>query len=553
MKNRTREELEAEVETLQRRLEEAEETLRAIQNNEVDALIIDGPQGKQVFTLQDADLPYRTLTETMSEGALTVAADGTILYCNSRFAEMLRAPLNKIIGLSFEKIMPCEEWLTFKDLLNSCGREGFRGEYHLAAFEGQEIPAYVSARDLKLQGMEGFCIVVTDLAEQRALERQIYVAQKMEALGTLAGGIAHDFNNILAGIIGFTEMVLEDATPGGPDHKRLELVMKGANRGRDLVKQILAFSRRTLPVRKPLALKQAVEEALNFLRPALPSTIEIVSMDVADDAIVLADPGQMQQVLTNLCTNAAHAMNEKGGILEIVVSIETFAEAMRTKFHDMTPGEYVVLKVRDTGCGMEPRILDQIFDPFFTTKDPGVGTGLGLSVVHSIIEKHDGGVTVESKPGIGTTFKIYLPRIRTHEHRGAREVTLVAGGKERILIVDDEDMLVELNKQRLSRLGYEVVATTSSTDALEHFRKEPDRFDVVITDLTMPVLNGMDLAAELLKIRATIPIILSTGQSEMISPKQAKRNGIKELLMKPITKQELAAAIRRVLDTTTGG
>ena len=401
--------------------------------------------------------------------------------------------------------------------------------------------------------MEGFCVVVTDLAEQRALERQIYVAQKMEALGTLAGGIAHDFNNILAGVIGFTEMVLEDATPGSPAHKRLELALKGAHRGNDLVKQILAFSRRTIPVRKPLVFKQAVEEALNFLRPALPSTIEIISMDVADDAIVLADPGQMQQVLTNLCTNAAHAMNEKGGILEIVVSVETFAEEMHTIFHNMKPGEYVVLKVRDTGCGIEPQILDQIFDPFFTTKAPGEGTGLGLSVIHGIVEKHDGSVTVESKPGEGTTFKVYLPRIRKHEHRGAGEATLVVGGKERILIVDDEDMLVELNKQRLSRLGYEVVPTTSSTDALERFRKEPGRFDLVITDLTMPVLNGMDLATELLKIRATIPIILSTGQSEMISPKQAKRSGIKGLLMKPITKQELAATIRRVLDTTTGG
>jgi len=385
--------------------------------------------------------------------------------------------------------------------------------------------------------------------ERKKAEGQLHQAQKMEAIGTLAGGIAHDFNNILAGIIGFTEMVLEDINPDGPEYKRLGLALKGANRGRELVRQILTFSRQTAPDRKPLALGQVVEEGLKLLRPTLPSTIEIVSKSVTNDDIVLADPVQMHQILMNLCTNAAHAMRDKGGRLDISISKAGFTGANPAPFPEMTPGEYVMLEVRDTGCGIEPEVLERIFDPFFTTKQQGEGTGLGLSVAHGIIKSHGGYVTVESKPGKGTVFQIYLPTVKEQKLSKDEAALAETGGKECILIVDDEDILIELNKQRLSKLGYDVVATTSSTEALEYFRKEPDRFDLVITDHTMPNLTGMDLAAELLKIRATIPIILCTGHSETVSPEQAKESGIRAFLMKPLAKQELATAIRRVLNT----
>ena len=380
--------------------------------------------------------------ETMSEGALTMAADGTILYCNQRFAEMLRAPLNRIIGLSFHEIMPSEDWQTFKALFDACGKEGCRGEYHLTTFEGREIPVYTSARPLFFQDVESFCIVATDLTEQHALEQQLRQSQKLESLGTLAGGIAHDFNNILAIIIGFVELVHENLVPDSPEYKRLGLVLKGAQRGRDIVKQILAFSCQIEQDRKPLSLNKTVEEGLQLLSPMLPSTIKIVSTSITDDDVILADPAQIHQILMNLVTNASHAMAEKGGILDIGISQTSITERNPAPFINMPPGEYLILKVRDTGCGMEPKTLERIFDPFFTTKGPGEGTGLGLSVVHGIIESHGGYITVESEPGQGTIFHVYLPKIEEQPVPEHKEIHAMTGKNERILIIDDEDIIL---------------------------------------------------------------------------------------------------------------
>jgi PAS domain S-box-containing protein len=543
---RTYEEIESELRAAQARLEEVEETLRAITNNEVDALVVDGSQGLQVFTLQNADQPYRILMETMAEGALTVATDGTILYCNRRFAEMLRAPLNRIIGLSLQEIMPSEDWQALHALLHASEPEGCRGEYRLVTLGGGEITTYVSARPLRLEDVESFCIVVTDLTEQRRLEQEVRQSQKLEALGTLVGGIAHDFNNVLASIMGFTEMVLEDLAPDSREYGRLGLALKGAYRGRDLVKQILAFSRQGEQDKKPLKLTQLIDEVLKLLRPAFPSTIEIVLKNPMNDCQTFADPVQMNQVLTNLCTNAAHAMREKGGILEIGISSVIVREGNPPPIPEMTSGEYVVLEVSDTGCGMEPETLERIFDPFFTTKKEG--TGLGLSVSYGIVKDHSGYFAVESKPGKGSTFQVYLPRVRNTGTVRDKDAPLATGGNERILIVDDEDMLVELNQQRLARLGYNVVATTSSIDALHIFRQGPDSFDLVITDQTMPNLTGMDLATELLNVRASIPILICTGHSDKVSLERAREAGIKAVLIKPLDKREMAEVIRRVLD-----
>jgi signal transduction histidine kinase/ActR/RegA family two-component response regulator len=414
-----------------------------------------------------------------------------------------------------------------------------------------ELESRVQERTFELS--EAYETLQREVDEHRKTAEHLVRVQKLEALGTLAGGIAHDFNNVLAGIIGFTEMVLEDIAPGTSEHKRLELVLKGATRGRDLVRQILTFSRKSEQDKKPLAMNQVVEEGLKLLRPTLPTTIEIVSKGLTNDDQILADPVQMHQILMNLCTNAAHAMREKGGTLDIQVLKTSLSEGNPMPLPNMKAGEYIVLKVSDTGSGMKPEILNQVFNPFFTTKQPGEGTGLGLSVVHGIIKSHDGHIAVESEPEKGTTFHVYLPRIKEEERSIDKETPAVAGGKERILIVDDEDMLVELNEQRLGRLGYEVVATTSSMEALAIFRKEPGVFDLVITDHTMPNLTGMDLAVELLKVRATIPIILCTGQSDTVSPEKAREIGIRGFLMKPLANRELAEAVRRVLDAKVEG
>jgi CheY-like chemotaxis protein len=348
-------------------------------------------------------------------------------------------------------------------------------------------------------------------------------------------------------------MVKEDLAADSSQHRRIGLVLKGAKRGRDLVKQILMFSRQNRQELKPVALGEIVGEGLRLLRPTLPSTIEIRLKQLADDDTIYANSGQIHQVLMNLCTNAAHAMRETGGFLEIDISQATFAAEDPQLLPDMRPGAYVALTVRDTGRGMEPKILDRIFDPFYTTKGQGEGTGLGLSVVHGIIKSHGGYITARSEPGKGSTFQVYLPKSETQVSKVITGVIPVRGGKERVLFIDDEDILVDLGNERLTKLGYDVIATTSSIEALELFKKEPHKIDLVITDYTMPHLTGIDLATELLKVRADIPIILCTGHSNDVSPEIIKAAGIRELLMKPQSRDEIAQAIRRVLDAKSKG
>lgn len=396
----------------------------------------------------------------------------------------------------------------------------------------------------------GSLITCKDITELRQLENQLRQSQKMKAIGTLAGGIAHDFNNILAGIIGYTEMVMDDNDRTSLEYHRLELVLKGAHRGRDLIKQILTFSRQAEHDQKPVMLSDIVEEGLRLLRPLLPSTTQIRSNVLTGGDTVLADPAQMHQVLMNLCTNGVQAMGKKGGVLEISVTRDHFTNDNNTPFSGIKPGDYVTLKVHDTGCGMKPEVIEQIFDPFFTTKAHGEGTGLGLSVVHGIVKSHGGSIRVESEPGKGSLFSIYLPRIERKETAVDEELP-ARGGNECILFIDDENLLVELYNERLAQLGYDVVVTTSSLEALEIFKGEPGRFHLVITDYTMPDMTGIDLTKRLLQIRSDIPIILCTGYNDNISPHKAKNAGVTEFLLKPQSKRELDLAIRRVLDAKT--
>jgi signal transduction histidine kinase/CheY-like chemotaxis protein len=389
------------------------------------------------------------------------------------------------------------------------------------------------------------------LKERKDREEQFRQARKMEAIGVLAGGIAHDFNNILAGIIGFSEMVVENMPPESKERRRLDMVLKSAYRARSLVRQILAFSRQTEVEQKPVALTEIIEEGLRLLRPALPSTVAIVKKSSAVDDLVMADPVQMHEVLMNLCTNAAQSMREKGGVLQISLTNERLSGSSMPS-GEVKPGDYVTLSISDTGCGMEPEVVERIFDPFFTTKSREEGTGIGLSVVHGIVKNHGGYVTVDSSPGEGSTFHVYLPAIKEHSDSRRGRTARMPRGRERILFVDDEEMLVALNKERLKSLGYRVVVCTSGMKALELFKAGPGRFDLVITDYTMPRLTGIDLARELLKIRPDIRIILSTGHLQGIPSKTLSEAGIREVLTKPLGKAEVAVAIRRVLDAGPG-
>jgi CheY-like chemotaxis protein len=369
----------------------------------------------------------------------------------------------------------------------------------------------------------------------------------MEALGTLTGGIAHDFNNILAAIIGFTEVVRDRFAEGDRDRRHLDRVLEAGLRGRELIKRMLAFSRKTEQEKKPVLLGSIVTETVRFVRSSTPATISIRTNVRTGSGMVFADPVQMQQVVLNLCTNAVQAMWEKGGVLDAEVSGRTVDESEGVR-RGMKPGPYVILAVRDTGVGISPSIVDRIFDPFFTTKKVGEGTGLGLSVVHGIVQQHEGYVFAESEAGLGSTFTVYLPMVEAEVSGENLAEQPIPSGTERVLFVDDEELLAEMGRDMLEDLGYQVTVTTSSAEALALFRTDPGRFDLVITDVTMPEITGVELAREMLAARGDIPIIMCTGFSHLVDAGAAKASGVRAFTMKPLTKREIAKTIRVVLD-----
>lgn len=383
--------------------------------------------------------------------------------------------------------------------------------------------------------------------ERKKLETQLHQAHKMEAIGTLAGGIAHDFNNVLYSIIGYTELTMDDVPEGSLAQKNLKEVLKGAMRAKDMVRQILAFSRKDDIQKKPVKIQPVVKEALKLLRSSIPATIEIRQSIDEDCGPVLAASTQIHQVVMNLATNAYQAMREKGGLLELTLMEEEIGSD--DSGPDLYPGTYLKLSVSDTGHGMNSVVMKKIFDPYFSTKGPGEGTGMGLAVVHGIVKSHGGDITVFSKLGEGTTFHVYLPLIKT---RLVEPKTVPPGpaptGTEHILFVDDEEPIVRMMQQILERLGYHVTSRTSSVEALEAFKAKPDEYDLVITDMTMPNMTGIELASGLKEIRSDIPIIMCTGFSETIDEDKAKNMGILAYIMKPFLIDEIAKTIRKVFD-----
>ena len=406
--------------------------------------------------------------------------------------------------------------------------------------------------------IRGIRCIIQDITERKETEKekavlqdQLRQAQKMEAIGTLAGGIAHDFNNILTAILGYAELASLALEESSKAKHNLENSMKAAHRAKDLVQQILTFSRQGKQERKLLNIKPIIKEGLKFLRASLPATIAIHQKIEDDLGLVMADPTEIHQVLMNLCTNAAHAMDEIGGDLGVFLGNFDMDGRKSAAPVEIQPGPYVRLRVSDTGRGMPPGILSRIFDPYFTTKGPGKGTGLGLAVVHGIVKGYGGEITVSSEVGKGSTFDIYFPRIEAAgvDLGSFKAEPLPLGGNERVLFVDDEKAIADVGREILGHLGYEVTARTSSIDALELFREKSDQFDLVVTDMTMPNMSGDKLAQELLKIRRDIPIILCTGFSEHITEDRAKVMGIRGFVMKPMGMQELSKAIRSALDS----
>jgi len=390
-------------------------------------------------------------------------------------------------------------------------------------------------------------ILKREQKERKKLEQQLIQAHKMEAVGTLTGGIAHDFNNMLGIILGNTELAMDDVPEWNAARLNLEEIKTASLRAKDVVRQLLSFARRTDQERKPVELNPIIIGALKLLRSSIPTSIEIRSNIPREPAIILADPTQIHQIMISLCTNATHAMEEDGGVLEISLGSMTLDESSAQSY-ELSPGRYVKLTVTDTGHGIDPEIKVRIFDPYFTTKEVGKGSGMGLAVVHGIVMSHDGVILVDSAVGKGTSLNIFLPVIESEPVSEAPIDEDLPTGKERILLVDDEESIIRMGHQRLERLGYKVESTTSPLEALDIFRSEPKQFDLVITDLTMPKMTGDKLVKEILNIRSNMPIIICTGFSKKMDREIARKIDAAGYLEKPHEKRDLAKMVRNVLD-----
>jgi PAS domain S-box-containing protein len=513
--------------------------------------------------LKESEERYRALMQTANDAIVLADVEtGEVLEINEKTALLVGRPRSEIIGRHFTCLHPPAEESFYRQAFQEYVRRGngtVTEIFYIQSQDDRQIPVEISGSITELGGRKVAWGIFRDLTERlrmeeekSRLEAELFQAQKLEAIGTLAGGIAHDFNNILWAIMGYTEMTLMSLPENSPERFNLEQVMQAGGRARDLVNQILAFSRTSIKAREPLRPSLIIKEALKLLRATLPTTIEIRSDIKSPDAMVLADATQLHQVLMNLCTNAAHALQETGGIMEVGLEEVIVDSANPAQDPALIPGAYAALTVSDTGPGMEPAILSRIFEPFFTTKGVGEGTGMGLSVVHGIVKSYGGEITVTSQMGRGSTFRVFLPMVKGEEKPAPVVCSPLPTGTGRILCVDDEPMLVDLLKAELGRLGYDVTARNSSVEALELFQAHPEQFDLVITDQTMPHLTGMQLAHELRRLRPDVPIIICTGYSDKVSEEKIEQAGIKKMLMKPVDLRQLVEVVRGVLDAREG-
>lgn len=397
-----------------------------------------------------------------------------------------------------------------------------------------------------------YVAVKRDVTKEVALQKQLLQSQKMEAIGTFAGGIAHDFNNIIFAIIGHTELALDTLPSESPTRKDLIQVLNASARAADMVRQILAFSRQGDQDRKPCDIVPLIKEGVKFLRASIPSTIEIVVTIDLRLGTISANPTQIHQVLMNLCANAAHAMRETGGVLTIRLKQVQLGADFCVRHELDSRRKYICLEVADTGHGIPSSIVQRVFEPYFTTKKVDEGTGLGLAVIHGIVKSHGGAITLKSKPGAGTTFEVLFPILDAQllpEQKGYGKDA--QSGSESILVVDDEEIIVEMEEAMLEHFGYRVVSTRDAEKAVRIVEEDPTAFDLVITDLTMPRMTGIELAAKMHKLRNDLPIILCTGYGHSITESQIKQSFVSAVIGKPIRKKDLAHTVRMVLDNRT--
>ncbi|HIJ79359.1 MAG: PAS domain S-box protein [Desulfobulbaceae bacterium] len=497
---------------------------------------------------------FRLIKAVEQTGDSIVITDkkGTILYVNPAFEKTTGYSKEEAIGQNPRILQGGQHDQSFYKALWTTLDNGrvWSGHFNNKKKDGTifKEEATISPIFDTAGNIINYVAVKRDVTERDSLEKQLRQAQKLEGIGTLAGGIAHDFNNILTAILGFGELVMEELPKGSNIRQSQAEVIKAAKRAAELVKQILTFSRQGEQELKPLSIQLITKEALKLLRASIPTTIAFRQEIDANCGPVLADPTQIHQIIMNLCTNAYHAMRETGG--ELRVSLASI-ELDQADLHDkpaLSPGPYALLKISDTGHGMDKKVLDRIFEPYFTTKDQGEGTGLGLSLVHGIVKNIGGEITVTSEPGAGTTFYLYLPRIDIKtKNEDQQSPPAIIGGNEHILIVDDEEAVVIMEKKLLERLGYKVTACNDSRAALQTFMADPEQFDLVISDMTMPFMTGKELAGKILAAHPDMPIIICTGFSENLNKEEMMAMGIKALTMKPISREEFTETIRHAL------
>jgi len=489
--------------------------------------------------------------EQSAEDIVLTDVDGNITYVNSAFERTTGYSRAEALNRSprfLDSGYHDEEFYRAIWAIIGTGR-AWKGRFSNRTKDGRVILQDASISPIREPSgrIVGYVSARRDVTQQVEREQHAARAEKLEAIGTLAGGIAHDFNNILSAIVGYTQMAQMKCSRGSAIHQDLEAVLQGSRRAAELVRQILTFSRQERGEEKPVQASPLVKEATKFLRASIPTTIEIRG-DFRSDSVVLADPTEIHRIVVNLCTNAALAMREKGGVLEVGLADVDLDAALVARHPGLEPGRYLRLRVRDTGCGMSREVMARIFEPFFTTRGEGEGSGMGLPVVHGIVKRCRGAIAVESEPGKGTTFDVLLPVVQREAPVTAAAPEPPHGGTERVLFVDDEPLVAGLAVALLGRLGYRVRTFTDSRQALAAFEAEPDAFDLVITDMTMPGVTGEALARRVKRLRPDLPVILCTGYSETMNAEKARSLGIDEFAMKPVAVDDLTKIVRRVLD-----
>jgi PAS domain S-box-containing protein len=491
------------------------------------------------------------------DAAYWMEPDGRIFYVNQEACRCLGYTREELLGRSIYDIDPnflpgtwSDHWRLLKE------KGSVRLESVHRSKSGQNIPVDLSAQFIRFGERECNCTFARDLSEKkraqqktREYEMRMHNSQRMEALGVLAGGIAHDFNNILASILGFSQLAMDNIPEDSEPFDNIREIFKAGLRARDLVRRILSFSRRTEDRKEPVLIRTVIEEVLKLMRASLPSTIGIAT-DLQSDDLIMADAGRMHQILMNLCTNAGQAMQPEGGLLQVALRTVELTDDDTAAHPGCSPGPHIELVVRDNGPGIAPDIMDRIFNPFFTTKKQGEGTGLGLSVVHGIVGNHAGFIRVCSKAGRGAAFSVYLPVLQKNRlvQRPAQMDRRLPTGKEHILLVDDEHAVARTTMMMLKRFGYQVTCLTSSIEALAFFNDAPQTYDLVLANASMPHLPGTKMAVEMMNIRPDIPILLCAGLREAVSEAEVQSLKVQGVITKPVDKNVLARKVREVLD-----